>query len=145
MPKEYDNPLPVAVALIPLVGGSAPALLGIIRGNNPGRGGIALPGGYVDHMESFEMGCAREVQEECGIVTSPEDWELVCSRIAPNNRVLVFCRLKPRPDRQKHLIGSIIFPVSDEVLGLATIQADTELVFPTHQAVARAFLARPHS
>lgn len=139
---KLQKPLPVVVALIPLTSRTGPALLGIVRGIEPGIGGLALPGGYVDEMESFEMACAREVQEECGITTSAPDWELVCSRISPNNRVLVFCRLKQGPWGAPAVVGDIDLPVSEEVRGLAAIYMESELVFSTHQEVARAFLER---
>jgi ADP-ribose pyrophosphatase YjhB (NUDIX family) len=138
---EYNNPKPVAVALVPMTDGPVPSLLGVARGNEPGRGGIALPGGYVDALETFEEACTRELKEECGMVTDPDDWELVCSRKTATNRVLVFCRLKPHVEQIPRKLSDLVLPVSEEVLALASIDEATDVVFPTHQEVARKFLA----
>ncbi len=37
------------------------------RGRNPGKGGIGIPGGFVDPGETLEAGCLREVLEETGV------------------------------------------------------------------------------
>jgi len=129
----YENPVPVAVALIPLrIPGGANELLGVLRANNPGRGGHALPGGYVDKGESFEHALTREVMEECGLVTSFDEWSLICSRVTAANRVLVFARLNRVLTLDEIDFGR---PPCDEVQGLIRIERDTEIVFPTHQEV----------
>jgi ADP-ribose pyrophosphatase YjhB (NUDIX family) len=135
---EYKNPIPVAVALIPYRTQSGDIeLLGVIRGNAPGRGGVALPGGYVDNGEAIESAMAREVEEECGLTTQANEWQLVSSHITPENRVLVFGGL-----RRILSLNEIAFdrPPCPEVLGLTSINMSTTLVFPSHQAASRIFL-----
>jgi NAD+ diphosphatase len=55
------------------------------RGNEPQKGMLALPGGFVDYEESLETALIRELQEELNLtVTSPvylcSDWERYSSR-----------------------------------------------------------------
>lgn len=47
-------------------------ILLIKRGRNPGKGLYALPGGFLDQVETIEQGCIRELKEETKIdVASP--------------------------------------------------------------------------
>jgi ADP-ribose pyrophosphatase YjhB (NUDIX family) len=55
------------------------------RGNEPQKGMLALPGGFVDYDESLEAALLRELQEELNLsVTAPvylcSDWERYPSR-----------------------------------------------------------------
>lgn len=45
-------------------------VLVIKRGRYPGKGQYALPGGFLDQMESIQNGCIRELKEETKIDTS---------------------------------------------------------------------------
>ncbi len=49
-----------------------PHLLLVRRGGIPGRGQWALPGGYLEPDESLLNGALRELQEETGMVLSPQ-------------------------------------------------------------------------
>jgi ADP-ribose pyrophosphatase YjhB (NUDIX family) len=144
--KPTDGPTPVAVALVPMAGGQTATLLGVIRNIPPGLGGTALPGGYVDEGETFEFAAAREAREECGLLTRPDEWRIVCSRATAENRLLVFCEHKasPRvgPNGEREVRGMVPFDAR-EVAALTVIGPETPIVFPTHQEVARQFLARP--
>ena len=51
---SYLNPVPVAVALVPVDDG----LLIVRRAIEPGRGLLALPGGYINHDETWQAACA---------------------------------------------------------------------------------------
>lgn len=42
-------------------------ILMVTRKNNPGQGKLAFPGGFVDYNENPEVGCIRELREECSI------------------------------------------------------------------------------
>ncbi|MFF1656414.1 NUDIX domain-containing protein, partial [Streptomyces sp. NPDC058255] len=63
----YRNPLPVAVALQPVYDARGTALVVITRTIAPARGGIALPGGFIDHREDWRHAVVRELKEETGI------------------------------------------------------------------------------
>jgi NAD+ diphosphatase len=63
------------------------------RKNEPQKGLLALPGGFVDYEENLEAAIIRELQEELNLtVTSPaylcSDWEKYLSR-----DVLYFCTI----------------------------------------------------
>src|SRR3954469_7529832 len=60
---SYLNPVPVAVLLLPVGGG----LLCVRRDIEPGRGKLALPGGFIDVGETWEEAAVRELREEAGI------------------------------------------------------------------------------
>ena len=73
---KYNNPVPVAVMLIPdyyrkknesgLIVGTDGLLL-IKRGNEPQKGKWALPGGFVNEKEHPRDAALREAEEETGI------------------------------------------------------------------------------
>lgn len=42
-------------------------ILLITRGNDPFKGSLAYPGGFVDYNEDPLDACLRELEEECGI------------------------------------------------------------------------------
>ncbi len=138
-----NGPTPVAVGLIRLEGPGEPTLLGVVRGIPPGIGGVALPGGYVDEHETIEEAAARESREECGMLTPDQEWFLVCSRITDQNRVLIFCRYAPQPRQpgEEVAVRGCVPYDTREVRALVPITSTTELVFPTHQDVARLYLA----
>jgi 8-oxo-dGTP diphosphatase len=39
----------------------------IKRGHNPFKGCYAFPGGFVDYNEDPQVGCIRELKEECDL------------------------------------------------------------------------------
>lgn len=61
---NWNNPIPVAVVLIPRSDGS---IVLVQRGIAPAIGSWALPGGFVDAFESPEAAAKREAQEETGL------------------------------------------------------------------------------
>lgn len=135
----YNNPTPVAVALVRIRRADRSlALLGVVRAHAPGIGGLAFPGGYVDEMETIEQAATRELVEETGLHTDPSEWRLLRSMTTPQNRVLVFCEL--RRELPESVLGTLL--VNEEVSGFACLDESSELVFPTHQGVLRAYLER---
>jgi 8-oxo-dGTP diphosphatase len=60
---HWDNPKPVAVILIPKGDG----LVLVTRKLDPGKGLLALPGGFVDKGENPRIAAVREAKEETGL------------------------------------------------------------------------------
>lgn len=127
--KNWNNPIPVGVALVPVIIDNKIALLGVVRGIEPKIGEIALPGGYTDSMEDSRTTMSRELKEEAGYDLGREHFQLLDSFITPNNRLLVFG------------VSKIAVNVADidmtftnpEVLRLAIIERDTPIAFPLHK------------
>ena len=59
--------LNASAATVALIRNPKGELLVVRRARHPGKGLLTLPGGFVDHGESIEEGCLREVREEVGV------------------------------------------------------------------------------
>ncbi len=92
----YRNPLPVAVALQPVYDTQGTALVVITRTVAPARGGVALPGGYVDDREDWRQAVVRELKEETGIDAASRDVRLVDAMSSPDGHLLLFGLLPER-------------------------------------------------
>lgn len=134
----YRNPLPVAVALLPVTDGQGTGLVVITRSIEPARGGVALPGGFIDHGEDWRDAVVRELREETGIEAPAGEVRLADALSSPAGHLLLFGLLPPRPAAE--------LPPSaptDETTGRHLIHAPTELAFPLHtEAVRRWFAGR---
>jgi len=135
----WANPVPVAVALVPVDDG----LLVVRRGIPPGVGKLALVGGFIEAHEAWQVGCAREVREETNVVVDPASCQIhwISSSEPTPNRILIFAVTEgvtsplppfvPNPETQER--GAIFGPG-----GL-----DEDFVFSTHiEAARRYFTAR---
>lgn len=137
---QYNNPKPVVVNIVHIArDDDSRGLLGIIRGIEPAKGGLAFPGGYVDELESIEEAAAREFQEEIGLATSPADWRLLHSATTPANRVLIFCELKVTLNA--NYISKL--QPNEEVEGFVILDSDSQLAFPLHQKALHKYLVKP--
>ncbi|WP_457033884.1 NUDIX domain-containing protein [Kitasatospora sp. P5_F3] len=133
---SYRNPLPVAVALLPVEPpDGARSLLVIRRTIEPGYGELALPGGYVDFGESWQQGAARELREEAGIDADPASARLVDTGSDPRGAFLMLFALFP-PRALADLPPSV---PTDETDGWYLINTPTRLAFPLHNQVADAW------
>jgi ADP-ribose pyrophosphatase YjhB (NUDIX family) len=129
---SYRNPLPVAVALLPVRSGDFPPGLVVIRRTiEPRRGGIALPGGFIDHGETWQEAVVRELDEETGIQADVSEVRLADTLSSRGGHLLVFGLLEERDaDR---------LPAprpTDETDGWEVLPAPAELAFPLHTRAA---------
>jgi ADP-ribose pyrophosphatase YjhB (NUDIX family) len=137
----WANPIPVAVALVPITRGDRTGLLVVRRGIEPGKGKLALVGGFVEENETWQVGAPREVREEVGI-------ELDASRIEP----FYFVSTEPRPNRV--LLFAIAPAIDERALEPFVPNAETmeravlfaedgfaDFAFPLHAEAARRFFS----
>ncbi|MCX3064266.1 NUDIX domain-containing protein [Streptomyces beihaiensis] len=130
----YRNPLPVAVALLPVYDTMGTSLVVINRTVAPARGQTALPGGFVDEREDWRQAVVRELKEETGIDAAARDVRLADVMSAPDGHLLLFGLLPERPAAQ--------LPPSaptDESDGWHLLRRPAELAFPLHTLVVRAW------
>jgi len=66
-PIKVPNVATDAIVIKPKGADSNHDILLITRGNEPFKGMLAFPGGFVDYNEDPEKACVRELSEECGI------------------------------------------------------------------------------
>lgn len=131
----YRNPIPVAVLLLPVDSG----LLCIRRGIEPRKGQLALPGGYVDHAETWQQAAARELFEETGITINAAQVSDFHTRSgSAGESVILIFGTGPR------LISEELptFKPTNETVERLVIREPRELAFPLHTEAAREFFAR---
>lgn len=132
----YRNPLPVAVALLPVTDLQGTGLVVITRSVEPQRGGIALPGGFIDGTEDWRHAVVRELAEETGIMAHQHEVRLADALSSPDGHLLLFGLLPARP--------AAALPASvptDETAGRHILRSATELAFPLHTAAVRAWFS----
>ncbi|MHC5702091.1 NUDIX domain-containing protein [Streptomyces sp. ICN441] len=132
----YRNPLPVAVALLPVTGPRTTGLVVITRTIEPQRGRVALPGGFIDHSEDWRHAVVRELKEETGIDAAHQDVRLADALSSPGGHLLLFGLLPHRPADE--------LPPSaptDETEGWHVLHEPAELAFPLHTAAVRNWFA----
>jgi ADP-ribose pyrophosphatase YjhB (NUDIX family) len=129
----YRNPLPVALALLPVDDG----LLVIRRGAAPRLGQLALPGGFIEMNETWQHACARELREEAGVVVPAELITDFGTRSTPDGYLLVF-GLGPVM-RSEDLPP---FRPNREAASRLVLTSPAELAFPLHTEMVQQFFAR---
>lgn len=138
---QFQNPTPVVAALLPIK--TITRTHGVIlirRGNEPGKGQLALPGGYLE-IEEWREGLAREIWEELKIRVQPEEFvpkHVVSGR---DNQVLLIIA-----QSECLLLSSSLEPhhVNDEVSERVIATAPVELAFPSHTEAVRAYFESLH-
>ncbi|MFE9258299.1 NUDIX domain-containing protein [Streptomyces sp. NPDC006879] len=134
----YRNPLPVAVALLPAHDDQGTGLVVITRTIEPARGGVALPGGFIDHGEDWRAAVVRELREETGILAGAEEVQLADALSSPAGHLLLFGLL---PTREVNELPESA-PTA-ETTGWHLLRTPAPLAFPLHtRAVAAWFAGR---
>jgi ADP-ribose pyrophosphatase YjhB (NUDIX family) len=134
---SYRNPLPVAVALLPVADADGTSLLVIRRAIQPRLGHLALPGGFIDVGESWEQAVVRELAEETGITASAPDVTLADALTDEPGGYLLLFGLLPVRDAAE-------LPPStptDETYGHELLRAPVELGFDLHTLAVRRWFA----
>ncbi|OEJ31051.1 NUDIX domain-containing protein [Streptomyces subrutilus] len=127
----YRNPLPVAVALLPVEDADGTGLVVITRTVEPALGGIALPGGFIDFGEDWREAVVRELREETGITAAASEVALADALSSPAGHLLLFGLLPPRP--------AATLPTSaptNETTGWHILHTPADLAFPLHTQAA---------
>jgi ADP-ribose pyrophosphatase YjhB (NUDIX family) len=129
----YRNPLPVAVCLLPVRDEDGTGLVVIRRTIEPSKGRLALPGGFIDHGESWQQAVVRELSEETGIAAPARDVTLADALTDEvGGYLLLFGLLPVRPAAE--LPPSV---PTDETEGYQLLHKATELGFPLHTLAVR--------
>ncbi len=129
---SYLNPIPVTVVLLPV----HDSVVLVRRGVEPGKGKLALPGGYVDLGETWQAAGARELKEETGIVIAADELTTFEVQSASDGTVLIFGAARPRTAS-----GLPRFAPTNEVTELVLASSPLELAFPLHTQVLKRYLA----
>ncbi|MGW0502334.1 NUDIX domain-containing protein [Micromonospora sp. NPDC003241] len=133
----WRNPLPVAVALLPVQTAGGLGLVVVRRDIEPARGLLALPGGFVEHGEDWREALVRELWEETWLRADAADARLVAVHSAPaGGTMMIFGELPAR--RSEELPPSAPTAEATEWLVLTE---PTELAFSTHTRVLADFFA----
>lgn len=132
----YRNPLPVAVALLPVHAPHGTGLLAVRRGIAPALGELALPGGFMEVGETWQEAVTRELAEETGITADPAAVRLADVLSDTEGHLLVF-GLLPLRDHA----GLPPFVPNTETTAVTLLTAPTPLGFPLHTQAADAWFA----
>ncbi|TDC78585.1 NUDIX domain-containing protein [Streptomyces hainanensis] len=130
---SWANPVPVAVAVLPVRDAGRTGLVVVRRDIEPCRGELALPGGYMEVGESWQQAAVRELREETGLIAGAEDVTLFGVHGAERTLNL-FALLPPRDAGM--LPAPAATPEASEWL---VVHEPVPLAFPTHTEVVKAF------
>lgn len=129
----WRNPTPVGVVVVPVaLSSEARGILTVRRAIEPGRGKLALPGGFLEVGEDWRTGTLRELEEETGItLDDPESLTLLSVESTPNTSQLLIFTRAPAIDISLVEASS----PGQEVDDLVVVQEPVELAFSLHEAV----------
>jgi ADP-ribose pyrophosphatase YjhB (NUDIX family) len=134
----WRNPLPVAVAILPVR--TAGGRIGVVvqrRDIEPGRGRLALPGGFIEYGEDWRDALVRELREETGLVGDAGAVRLFAVRSAPAANTIMIFGVLPEQDADGLPAPA---PTAESTEWLVCTEP-TDLAFSTHTEVLAEFLA----
>jgi ADP-ribose pyrophosphatase YjhB (NUDIX family) len=129
----YLNPAPVCAVFVPVEDG----LLAIRRANQPHRGRLALPAGYINLGEGWRQAGARELFEETGLEIDPAEIQLFEISDAPDGSLIIFGLAAPR-----RLIDLPDFSPNPEASERVVIHHADELAFHIYAAAAHKYFTQ---
>ncbi|MEW2378791.1 NUDIX domain-containing protein [Micromonospora sp. NPDC047812] len=134
----WRNPLPVAVAVLPVRTARGLGVVVVRRDIEPARGQLALPGGFIEYGEEWQEALVRELWEETGLRADAADARLLAVHGAPaGGTMMVFGEL---PERRADTLPPSA--PTEEATEWLVLTEPTELAFSTHTRVLADFLAR---
>jgi ADP-ribose pyrophosphatase YjhB (NUDIX family) len=138
----WANPIPVAVAIVPVVHRGQRGVLVVKRGIEPAKNKLALVGGFLEEHERWQVGAAREVREETGVIVDPatiEPFYYVSTEPKPN-RVLLFSIAAPVSEPLPPHVANAETAERGAIFGLGGLES--VMGFPLHLEAARRYLER---
>jgi len=134
----WRNPLPVAVIMMPVrVAAGAPAGLVVVRRDiEPGRGLLALPGGFIETGETWQEAAVRELREETGLLAQAHEITLY-DVVSTAGTINIFGVLPMRDAGDLPASAA-----TEEATEWLVIASPEPLAFPTHETVVTNFFAQ---
>ncbi|SIR82673.1 NUDIX domain-containing protein [Micromonospora avicenniae] len=136
----WRNPLPVAVAVLPVRTAAGLGVVVVRRDIEPARGQLALPGGFIEYGEEWNEALVRELREETGLLAAAQDATLFAVHGAPRGGTMMVFGVLPE-QRAEDLPASA---PTEEATEWLVLTEPTELAFDTHTRVLADFLAAHH-
>ena len=133
----WRNPLPVAVAVLPVRTPQGVGVVVVRRDIEPARGQLALPGGFIEYGEEWSEALVRELREETGLLAEAGEARLFAVHGAPAGGTMMVFGVLP-----ERAIGDL--PPSaptEEATEWLVLTDPVELAFSTHTRVLADFLA----
>ena len=130
--EKYFNPIPVAVSMIPVLGNDGKMyLLGIKRGIQPFKGGLALPGGFQEVNPVHQEAAIDLAQKANGLENVYKENVLVMSSEPNPNRTLMFFESKVVLKESEIDFG--FKDAKGEIEGIELLSKDSEICFSLHK------------